>query len=73
MAEFSFQLLIKRFSGEEEESLMCTALLRVVPDSRQVYDALWGDRSVIAKVFSHKINAKRHFKREWRGLRLLQE
>jgi len=73
MIEFPFQLLIKRISGEGKESLMCTALLRIVPGSREIYDAQWGGRGVIAKVFFHKINAWRHFEKECRGLRLLGE
>jgi len=72
MAEFPFQLLIKRTYPEKRtESLLCTALLRVVPGRRKVYDAIWNDKSVIAKVFSHKISARRHLKREWQGLSLL--
>jgi len=72
MAEFPFQLLIKRTYAEKRtERLLCTALLRIIPGRREVYDALWGDSSVIAKVFSHKISARRHLKREWRGLSLL--
>ncbi len=74
MAEFPFQLLIKRTYPEKRtERLLCTALLRVVPGRRKVYDAIWNDKSVIAKVFSHKIIAKRHLKREWQGLSLLQK
>jgi len=74
MTKFPFQLLIKRASSEKQtESLTCTALLRAIPGRRQVYDGLWNGRGVIAKVFSHKISAKRHLKREWRGLTLLQE
>ncbi|MEE9371084.1 MAG: lipopolysaccharide kinase InaA family protein, partial [Sedimentisphaerales bacterium] len=34
---------------------------------------LWNDRDVIVKVFSHKISAKRHLKREWRGLSILRQ
>jgi tRNA A-37 threonylcarbamoyl transferase component Bud32 len=49
---------------DKEESLSCTALLRAIPGRREVYDALWNDKSVIVKVFSHK----RHLKREWEGL-----
>ena len=72
MAEFPFQLLIKRTYPEKRtERLLCTALLRVVPGRRKVYDAMWNDKSVIAKVFSHKISARRHLKREWQGLSLL--
>jgi tRNA A-37 threonylcarbamoyl transferase component Bud32 len=74
MAEFPFQLLIKRTYPEKRtERLLCTALLRVVPGKRKVYDAMWNDKSVIAKVFSHKISARRHLKREWQGLSLLQK
>ncbi len=73
MAKFPFQLSIRHgFSKKQIESLTCTALLRAIPGRRQVYDALWNDRDVIVKVFSHKISAKRHLKREWRGLKLLQ-
>lgn len=72
MAELPFQLSIKRACPENQlERLLCTALLRVIPSRREVYDALWGNSSVIAKVFSHKISARRHLKREWRGLNLL--
>ena len=74
MSEFPFQLLIKRTSSEgEEENLTCTAVLRDIPGRRQVYDALWQDKSVIVKVFSDRISAGRHLKREWRGLNLLRE
>ncbi len=57
----------------KNESLSCTSLLRAVPGRRKVYDALWNDRSVIVKVFSHKINSRRHLKREWEGLNKLTE
>lgn len=72
MVEFPFQLLIKDSSlKNKDESLSCQALLRVLPGKRQVYDALWNNRGVVVKVFSHKISASRHLKREWRGLNLL--
>jgi len=74
MAEFAFQLLISGLSDKTKtETLTCTGLLRVIPGRREVYDAFWNERAVIVKVFSHKISAKRHLKREWRGLRLLQQ
>ena len=73
MAEFPFQLLIKLTSSKNgEESLLCTGLLRVIPGRRQIYDALWNDTSVVAKVFSHKISARRHLRRELHGLNQLQ-
>ena len=72
MSEFPFQLVVKRTYPENNtESLMCIDLLRIVPGRRSVYDALLNQRSVIAKVFSHRLSAKRHLRREWRGLRNL--
>jgi tRNA A-37 threonylcarbamoyl transferase component Bud32 len=72
MAELPFQILIKSASGKTE-TLTCTALLRAIPGRREVYDALWNQRAVIVKLFSHKVSAKRHLNREWRGLKLLQK
>ncbi len=73
MDEFPFQLVIKRTSLEnEEESLLCTGLFRAVPGRRTIYDAMWNDRSVVAKVFTHKIKARLHLKRELKGLIHLQ-
>jgi len=68
MAKFPFQLLIKSASSGNEESLLCKALLRSVPGSREVYDALWNNKKVILKLFSHRISARRHLKRDWEGL-----
>ena len=69
MSELPFQLVIYRApSKNNTESLLCINLLRTVPGRRAVYDALWNQRSVIAKVFSHRLSAKRHLKREWKGL-----
>ncbi len=73
MAEFPFQLFIKRTSlKNKEESLLCTGLFRAVPGRRAIYDAMWNDRSVVAKVFSHKIKARLHLSRELKGLNQLQ-
>ena len=73
MAEFPFQLFIKCASSKnKEESLLCTGLFCVVPGRRAIYDAVWNGRSVVAKVFSHKIKARLHLKRELRGLNRLQ-
>ncbi len=74
MAEFPFQLVIKCSSpAEAKESLLCTSVLRSVPGRREVYEAQWNNKSVVAKVFSHKIRARRHLNREWRGLSRLQD
>ena len=73
MAEFPFQLLIKRTSSKKaKESLLCTGLLRVIRGRRKIYDALWNHKNVVAKVFSHKISARRHLRRELHGLNQLQ-
>jgi len=74
MAEFPFELVVKvDSSNNAEETLTCIGLLRAVPGRRRVYDATWNGRGVIAKVFSHKISADRHLRREWRGLASLQK
>ncbi|MHC4416952.1 MAG: lipopolysaccharide kinase InaA family protein [Planctomycetota bacterium] len=74
MSKFPFQLDIERVCGKQrQESLVCTAVLRVIPGRRAVYDAQWGQRSVIAKVFSDRISRRRHLKDEWRRLGLLRE
>lgn len=74
MTEFPFELLIRDSSlSNSEKSLTCLSLLRAVPGRRAVYDAQWQGRAVIVKVFMDKLSAKRHLKREWRGLEELQE
>lgn len=72
MAEFPFQLVINsNYPQKRKERLLCTALLRVIPGRRKVYDAFWDNKSVITKVFLHRISARRHLKREWLGLKRL--
>ncbi len=74
MGKFPFQLLIERGFGEKQtESLTCTALLRAIPGRREVYDALWDGRAVVVKVLLHRISAKRHLRRDWRGLKGLRQ
>ena len=74
MAEFPFQLLIDcHLPKNKRESLTCTTLLRAIPGKREVYEAIWDNQAVIVKLFSHKISAKRHLKREWSRLNLLKE
>ncbi|MBN2302462.1 MAG: hypothetical protein JXN60_08105 [Lentisphaerae bacterium] len=74
MAEFPFELRIKNTSSENgEETLFCTALIRTVPGRRHIYDARWNDTPVIAKMFSHKLSARRHLNREVEGLSQLQK
>lgn len=72
MAKFPFQIVVKDASSEnKEETLICTELLRAIAGRRHVYNALWNDKKVVVKVFSHKISARRHLKREWGGLNKL--
>jgi tRNA A-37 threonylcarbamoyl transferase component Bud32 len=73
MPEFPFQLFIKCASSRSEESLLCTGLFRAVPGRREIYDAVWKDTGVVVKVFSHKIKARLHFKRELKGLNQMQK
>ncbi len=69
MSEFPFQLVIKRtFPEKRTECLLCTELLRIVPGRRHVYNALWNNKGVIVKVFSHRLNSRRHLRREWQSL-----
>ena len=69
LSKYPFQLIIKNTdSGGHEESLLCKELLRYLPGKRKVFDAVWNDRDVIVKIFSDKLKAKRHLKREWTGL-----
>lgn len=72
MSEYPFELVINRtYPRKRTEYLSCTALLRAIPGRRRVYDAVWDNKKVIAKVFSHKISARRHLRREWQGLKRL--
>jgi len=67
-----FQLTIKCIPEKQTETLTCTAILREIAGRRQVYAGQWNDKDVIIKIFSHKIRAKQHLKKEWLGLNLLR-
>ncbi len=71
MIETPFQLVIKTDDGEI--TLSCRKLLREVPGTRRVYDALQDGQPVIAKVFCDKLWSREHLDREWRHLKLLAE
>ena len=74
MSDFPSSIRVRlHFPKVGEEILTCKKLLRTVPGSRDVFEAAWKDADVIAKVFSHRISAKRHLKREWHGLKILQK
>lgn len=63
-----FQLRVERSSPPGVEEITCVALLRMVPGTRYVYDAVWKDRPVIVKLFARRFRGRRHLRREWRGL-----
>lgn len=74
MAELPFEISIHRTSGDGgTERVACRALLREIAGKRQVYDGVWGERGVIVKVFGRGLRARRHVRREWRGLEALRE
>ena len=74
MAEFPLALTIKPASlNGRPQTIVCVGLLRGLGGKRKVFDAVWGQRPVIVKVFADPIKAKYHMKREWRGLKLLGE
>jgi len=66
------EIVIKRPLARERETLAVKTVLRAIVGQRYVCDANWNGRNVIVKVFSNKIHARRHLKREWRGLSILQ-
>ncbi|MHC4657570.1 MAG: lipopolysaccharide kinase InaA family protein [Planctomycetota bacterium] len=74
MAEFPFPITIEPASSSSPpQTIICTGLLRDLGGKRKVFDAIWEQRPVIVKVFADPIKAKYHMKREWRGLKLLQQ
>ena len=73
MDDCPFQLQVERFSPSGVEQITCLALLREVPGTRYVYDAVWKDRPVIVKWFVRWFHGRRHLRREWQGLSKLQE
>lgn len=46
-------------------------ILRDVPGKRCVYEALWNNRKVIAKVFQNSPGASRRLRKEWQGMQEL--
>jgi tRNA A-37 threonylcarbamoyl transferase component Bud32 len=73
MATFPFELQIDCIpSGKGAKSVLCNAHLREIPGRREVYDAVWNDRAVVAKVFSRRIGASRRLRKERAGLNRLK-
>jgi len=74
MNQFPFSITIDPIATDDEpQTLRCIGLLRAMGRKRNVYDALWRQRPVIVKLFADPIKARYHAKREWRGLKILQQ
>ncbi len=74
MAKFPVRFSIKcSVPKGKEEVLTYIESVRFIPGNRHVVEAVWNGKSVIVKKFFHKLKAKRHLKREWRGLHLLRK
>ncbi len=73
MAAFPFELRINSIPSDKgAESVLCREYLRVVPGRREVYDGVWDGRSVVVKVFSHRIGAAGRLRKELEGLQRLE-
>jgi tRNA A-37 threonylcarbamoyl transferase component Bud32 len=53
------------------EEIVVGRSLRILPGTREVSNASWRGRDVVLKVFCHRWKARRHYRRELRGLRRL--
>ncbi len=72
MTKFAFSIVVNPISGaEKSQQIECVAQLRIIEGKRVVYDGLWEQNPVIAKVFTDPIKARYHFQKEWRGLQQL--
>ena len=74
MNQFPFSITINSIAANDEpQTLRCIGMLRAMDRKRNVYDALWHQRPVIVKLFIDPLKARYHGKREWRGLKILQQ
>ncbi len=74
MANFPFELVVDSMQPHERTvSVRCVSCLRSVKGRRKVYDAIWDGRPVVAKVFDRRFASGRHVRKEWNGLRELQQ
>ena len=74
MVQLPLQLDV-RGAGEsgKTHSITCQQVLREVPGSRVVYKGLWGDRSVVVKVFRDRFKGPGQLRREWQTLRVIRD
>lgn len=74
MDSFPFELTLKCCApATKSEHVQCHDCLRKVKGRRAVYDAQWSGRAVIVKVFDRRPGARRHVRREWKGLKALHD
>ncbi|HEX41420.1 MAG TPA: hypothetical protein ENN81_05095, partial [Phycisphaerales bacterium] len=74
MVQLPFQLDV-RVAGKSgrTQTITCQRVLREVPGSRVVYEGLWGDRPVVAKVFRDRFKGPGQRQREWKTLGALRD
>jgi len=69
MAAFPSKLTLCPVSDESDvQTIRCTAALRILGEKRQVLEAAWNGKPVVAKVFAKSPKAYFHAKKNWRGL-----
>jgi len=73
MSESTRSIWVLPGQSESAQEIVIRGALRTVPGKREVFDASWNGRHVVAKVFSHAVKARLHQWRERRGLRRLAE
>ncbi|MHC4519077.1 MAG: lipopolysaccharide kinase InaA family protein, partial [Planctomycetota bacterium] len=74
MRELPHTIEIRRIPASADvEEVVCRRVLRSLPGRREVFDASWHGRDAIVKVFAHPFKAKRHVRRERRGLQRLAQ
>lgn len=61
-------ITVEKNSLSSPQVLHCEKLLRDLPRKRQVFQGKWQEKEVIIKLFFHKHHARRHTRREWKGL-----
>lgn len=71
--DLPFELLVRRSGrNKQTERVLCRGYLRQLAGNREVFDASWGERNIIVKVFFKRFVGWYRLKREWDGLTLLR-
>ena len=69
--DLPFTLDLESLHGQD--SVLCERLLRDLHGKRKVYKGLWGQRTVVVKLFLDRKTARRHWDREKAGIEALKE